>query len=115
MKIWTLTTNDDDGINTDVYSTEDAANHAAAAWVESYTAHEVTDWRAEAERLYQRLGFMDSISLQVHVLPPDPALVLADEMCRVALPKFNWGASALTAEAIDLLNRAPIAIRKALL
>ena len=38
------------------------------------------------------------------------ALKLAHRMCNLALPKFNWGASALDAQAIDLLNRAPVAI-----
>lgn len=42
------------------------------------------------------------------------ALKLAQRMCREALPKFNWGASSLDANAIDLLNRAPIAIDAAL-
>lgn len=42
------------------------------------------------------------------------ALLLADRMCKEALPKFNWGDSALDANAIDLLNRAPTAIARAL-
>lgn len=42
------------------------------------------------------------------------ALEQAAQMIEVALPRFNWGASALTSEAIDLLNRTPIAIRLAL-
>lgn len=40
------------------------------------------------------------------------ALQLADRLCKEALPKFNWAASALDANAIDLLNRAPAAIEK---
>lgn len=31
-----------------------------------------------------------------------------------ALPKFNWGASCLDANAITLLNEAPIAVRRAI-
>lgn len=42
------------------------------------------------------------------------ALHLAQRMNREALPKFNWGASALDANAIDLLNRAPMAVNAAL-
>lgn len=42
------------------------------------------------------------------------ALSLAGRMCNEALPKFNWGASALDANAIDLLNRAPMAIDAAM-
>lgn len=41
-------------------------------------------------------------------------LQLSKAMCEKALPKFNWGASALDAEAIDILNRAPTAITEAL-
>lgn len=42
------------------------------------------------------------------------ALLLAKRMCEEALPKFDWGASCLDANAIDLLNRAPAAIASAL-
>ncbi len=35
-------------------------------------------------------------------------------MCKVALPKFNWGASFLDANAIKLLNEAPLLLSKAL-
>ena len=36
------------------------------------------------------------------------------EMCDVALPQFNWGRSALGADAIRLLNEAPGELRAAL-
>jgi hypothetical protein len=42
------------------------------------------------------------------------ALEVAHRLCAEALPKFNWGKSALDANAIDLLNRAPLAISAAL-
>lgn len=42
------------------------------------------------------------------------ALQMADELCKCALPKFNWGASALDARAIQLLNETPRAISQAL-
>ena len=35
------------------------------------------------------------------------ALKMADRLCKEALPKFNWGASALDANAIKLLNEVP--------
>lgn len=44
----------------------------------------------------------------------DEALKLALRMCDEALPKFNWGASFLDANAIQLLNTVPAAIKKAL-
>lgn len=44
----------------------------------------------------------------------EAALRLALRMCDEALPKFNWGASALDANAVQLLNETPPAIRKAL-
>jgi hypothetical protein len=34
-------------------------------------------------------------------------LLRAQQLCRFALPKFNWGASALDARAIALLNEVP--------
>ncbi len=42
------------------------------------------------------------------------ALERADRLCREALPRFNWGASALDANAITLLNEVPNEIRAAL-
>jgi hypothetical protein len=44
----------------------------------------------------------------------DEALKLALRMCDEALPKFNWGASFLDANAIQLLNTVPAAIKAAL-
>lgn len=43
------------------------------------------------------------------------ALKLARRMIKEALPKFNWGASALDANAIQLLNETPRVIRAAIL
>lgn len=40
-------------------------------------------------------------------------LARVDELFRVALPQFNWGASALSGEAIMLLNEVPGEVRKA--
>ena len=42
------------------------------------------------------------------------ALTLVQRVFDEALPKFNWGASALDGNAIDLLNRGPIAVHAAL-
>ena len=42
------------------------------------------------------------------------ALKLAEKLCKEALPKFNWGASALDANAISILNNVPAAISAAI-
>lgn len=42
------------------------------------------------------------------------ALQAANECFDKALPKFNWGASFLDAEAIRLLNNAPVKVKMAL-
>lgn len=42
------------------------------------------------------------------------ALQAAHELCTVALPQFNWGASVLNAEGITLLNEVPGKIYAAL-
>lgn len=42
------------------------------------------------------------------------ALRRAEELCTRALPQFNWGASALSGEAIALLNEVPGEIHAAL-
>lgn len=42
------------------------------------------------------------------------ALIQSQKLFEKALPKFNWGASFLNAEAIKLLNDVPIEVAKAL-
>lgn len=42
------------------------------------------------------------------------AAIFAEELFAKALPKFNWGASALDAQAIRLLNEVPGEVRAAL-
>lgn len=42
------------------------------------------------------------------------ALVAAQRLFTYALPKFNWGASALDAEAITLLNTVPKQVNDAI-
>lgn len=44
----------------------------------------------------------------------EAALILCLRMIDEALPLFNWGASALNANAYALLNEVPIAVRRAL-
>lgn len=39
---------------------------------------------------------------------------LAEELVAVVLPKFNWGASALDARAIEILNEFPRVVRAAI-
>lgn len=48
--------------------------------------------------------------------PTDPERVLGrvDRLFKEALPKFNWGASALDANAIQLLNEVPGEVAKAM-
>lgn len=44
----------------------------------------------------------------------EEALKAADKLFKEALPKFDWGASALDANAIQLLNEVPQQVAKAL-
>lgn len=46
--------------------------------------------------------------------PLRKALLACVELFDHALPKFNWGASALDARAIKLLNEVPLTVRAAL-
>lgn len=73
MKIWTVTTNDDYGIETKVFTTEDAANAAARAWVEKAWGkdEEGSDpmpeaWRDAYETLSDEPGFIDSLHFDCH-------------------------------------------------
>lgn len=65
----------------------------------------------------ERGGCKDPLAqAQLFAAAPDQnaALLRALELCEKALPQFNWGASALSAEAIALLNEVPSEIRSAL-
>lgn len=73
-----------------------------------YEVEEDLEWRAEAYRAGQAASAERIKALE-------EALEKADELCRVALPQFNWGASALDGNAIFILNEAPGIIRSALL
>jgi hypothetical protein len=75
-----------------------AALHLSLAGSDAYSAQE-----------YPRL-----VTTALAVAELIEALKLAQRMNREALPKFNWSASALDANAIDLLNRTPGAIDAAL-
>lgn len=44
----------------------------------------------------------------------EEALNAVKQMCEVALPQFNWGASFLQSDGVKLLNEAPQAATKAL-
>lgn len=52
--------------------------------------------------------------LQAQVDALAGALEAADELCKKALPRFNWCASPLDAQAIALLNTVPGKIASAL-
>jgi hypothetical protein len=53
--------------------------------------------------------------LEARIAELEAALAMADQLCRVALPQFNWAASALDGQAILILNEAPGIIRRALM
>ena len=54
------------------------------------------------------------LAYESYVKELEDALEAANELCEKALPKFNWGKSALDATAIRLLNEVPGLIRQAL-
>ncbi len=56
----------------------------------------------------------DNERLRETVIAQKEALELCIRMYDEALPKFDWGKSALDCNAIDLLNRTPGAIHDAL-
>lgn len=70
---------------------------------ETYT---IAHLPSQAERELRRL-----VELNAELIS---ALELANRMNQEALPKFNWGASFLDANAIQLLNDAPLAVSRAL-
>jgi len=74
MKIWTITYNDDSGVDTVVVNTAAEADKLAHEWVSSYFEFDPApeDWREGFDHLCDRLSFMDSIQVVEHdVFPPD--------------------------------------------
>lgn len=74
MKIWTITYNDDNGVDTTVVNTEAEAEKLAQDWVAHYFEGKPRpeDWRDGLELLRDQPCFMDSIDVIEHiVLPPD--------------------------------------------
>ena len=82
-----------------------------AAW-EAYDRREYSPWSTLHLSAQARWEAIAQAAIQASGLVE--ALLLADRLCVEALPKFDWGRSALDANAIQLLNEAPIAIHAAL-
>ena len=80
MKIWTLTTNDDNGICTSVCLSEEAANNGAWSYVEHYwkewddSKPMPDDWRDAMEALEDCVGFIDSVHVEGHDISAHPAI-----------------------------------------
>lgn len=83
MKIWTITTDDDNGTQTAIHTTRGAAEAQAreivAAWYERHVAadgeerdHE--DWQESYDILRDTVGFMNSLTLEEHDITTHPAV-----------------------------------------
>lgn len=77
MKVWTVTYNDDySSPRSAVFTSAEAALAAEREWVQDYreTYGDVIDFDQETdtilEALYDQAGFMDSITVEEHVLTP---------------------------------------------
>lgn len=58
------------------------------------------------------LAITELAQLRRQVAEREAIIALAKRMCDEALPKFNWGNSALDSNAITLLNTAGLAIQR---
>ena len=80
MKIWTLTTNDDNGICTEVCLSKEAADNGAWSYVEHYwkewddSKPMPDDWRDAMEALEDCVGFIDSVHVEEHDISAHPAI-----------------------------------------
>jgi hypothetical protein len=72
----------------------------------THTTRQIMDHNLTMKVRMERLG-------QLHAIIKE-GLVAANQLVHVALPKFNWSASPLDADAIRILNEAPQKIRAAL-
>lgn len=73
MKIWTVTYNDDDGIRSEVFDTHQKAYAAEREWLlfymEDFPHVDFSDTNQEiADQLFETTGFIDSITVEEHVL-----------------------------------------------
>lgn len=93
----------DDGFKHDVYWRIGRKLSRPTATIRVYRKHQRTKEEAEA-------------NARLIAAAPDllAALERTNRLFEKALPKFNWGASALDANAIKLLNEVPREVRAAI-
>lgn len=83
MKIWTITTDDDNGTQTAIHTTQAAAEAKAreivAAWFARHVAEDGEerdhdDWRESYEILCDTVGFMNCLTIEEHDITTHPAV-----------------------------------------
>ena len=93
-------------------------NYAAIAYLHTYRM-KGADLRAKADLLATAIEEIkrlraSSVKAAVDDGALREALKAAKRLCDEALPRFNWGGSALDANSIRLLNEVPLLINAAL-
>ena len=79
MKIWVLTTDDGDGVTSEVFVTNDKATAAAKAWVETiWSDYRIdpcpTPFQMAYHLLCEQSGFLDQMALTEHDIRHHPAV-----------------------------------------
>ena len=72
----------------------------------------IADWNAAAP--YPAMLRKEIDTLRAQLAEAQDALQAAQRLFKEALPKFNWGASFLDANAIQLLNEVPAKVNAAI-
>jgi hypothetical protein len=100
MKIWTITTDTDNGTSTEVFFTEDHANARATAivtnWYDDWLRadeepRDHTDWMETYELLQDVSGFIDTLVVDEHDLSAHPDLEWADKFTVWVADKHGHG------------------------
>jgi hypothetical protein len=114
MKIWTVTYNDDDGVGTDVFNTEAAAEAAAFHWTKVYwegmrsPTKMLEDWREAFDWLCEQPGFMDSITVTEHeVQAPDHELGSLEMILIENVPDLSDGKLEINVNAVVSMGEDP--------
>ena len=95
MKIWTITTDDENnGTNTSVHFTEEAANASALDWCKNVWARtmqtpwpDFTDWKPAYDAMYDSLN--DWLCMEAHDISEHPAIKEALDTLKLALHRID--------------------------
>jgi hypothetical protein len=118
MKIWTITTNDDDGIHTTVAYSEAAADVAERAYLISKWWGDIAalpaDMEGARDAVYGQSGMLDSIHVDEHTITDHPDIAAAIASVDALDDLGNSDLAMVNDETMGAIQLAQLEVRAAL-